>query len=169
MLSAEELPPVEFDIPVVPDGCEMWRLAVASGVLDANSRYAYLLWCRDFAATSVVARSSGAVVGFVTGYRRPDEPGTLVVWQVAVDAAVRGRGVAAGMLDVLFAWVPDIDHLETTITPDNVGSDALFMGFARRCGAAVEQHELFSRELLGGTHEPEILYRIGPISRNGTQ
>src|SRR5690606_40282301 len=67
--------------PQVSDGVACWRLAEATGVLDVNSRYAYLLWCRDFAATSVVARRDDDVVGFVTGFRRPDEPSTLVVWR----------------------------------------------------------------------------------------
>lgn len=31
----------------------MWAIAAASRVLDVNSRYAYVLWCRDFAATSI--------------------------------------------------------------------------------------------------------------------
>ena len=151
--------------PEVSDGVACWRLAAATGVLDVNSRYAYLLWCRDFARTSVVARSGPDVLGFVTGFRRPEEPSTLVVWQVAVDAAARGRGVAAQMLDALFDRVPGVDHLETTITPDNAGSIALFSRFAERRGAAVRRSELFGSELLGEDHEPEVLFRIGPIAR----
>jgi L-2,4-diaminobutyric acid acetyltransferase len=156
---------VSIGRPEVADGVSCWRLAEASRVLDVNSRYAYLLWFRDFAATSVVARSGDGVVGFVTGYRRPDEPGTLVVWQVAVDEVVRGRGVAGAMLDTLFAGVPDVDHLETTITPDNEGSVALFTGFARKRDAGVRRSELFGSDLLGDGHEPEVLFRIGPIDR----
>jgi L-2,4-diaminobutyric acid acetyltransferase len=57
--------------PVLADGPHLWRLARDSRVLDLNSSYAYLLWCRDFAATSVVAKVDGNVVGFVTGYVRP--------------------------------------------------------------------------------------------------
>jgi L-2,4-diaminobutyric acid acetyltransferase len=151
--------------PEVADGVACWQLAAATGVLDVNSRYAYLLWCRDFAATSVVARRGGEVVGFVTGFRRPEEPSTLVVWQVAVDAAARGRGVAAAMLDALFDQVPGIEHLETTITPDNAGSVALFGRFAERRGAPVRRSELFGIELLGDGHEPEFLFRIGPVQR----
>jgi L-2,4-diaminobutyric acid acetyltransferase len=151
--------------PEVADGVACWRLAEATGVLDVNSRYAYLLWCRDFAATSVVARRGGDVVGFVTGYRRPEEPSTLVVWQVGVDAAARGQGVAAAMLDALFDSVTEADHLEATVTPDNTGSTALFSRFAERHGATVRRSELFGAELLGGDHEPEILFRIGPIHR----
>jgi L-2,4-diaminobutyric acid acetyltransferase len=151
--------------PSVSDGVACWRIAAESGVLDVNSRYAYLLWCRDFAATSVVARDGDDVVGFVTGFRRPDEPATLVVWQVAVDEVARGRGVAGRMLDALFDAVPDVGHLETTITPDNEGSIALFSRFAQRRGAEVRRSELFGTELLGAGHEPEILFRIGPVRR----
>ncbi|MHA6621712.1 diaminobutyrate acetyltransferase [Pseudonocardia sp. DLS-67] len=151
--------------PEVSDGVACWRLAEATGVLDVNSRYSYLLWCRDFAATSVVARRDGEVQGFVTGYRRPEEPSTLVVWQVGVDAAARGQGVAAAMLDALFDRVPGVDHLEATVTPDNTGSIALFSRFAERRGAPVSRTELFAAELLGDGHEPEILFRIGPVNR----
>lgn len=154
-----------IDRPCVGEGVACWSLAAASRVLDVNSRYAYLLWFRDFAATSVVARRAGTVVGFVTGYRRPDEQNTLVVWQVAVDEAVRGRGVAAAMLDTLFDGVPDVDHLETTITLDNRGSIALFSGFADRHSAEVDRNELFGCDLLGSDHEPEILFRIGPVAQ----
>jgi L-2,4-diaminobutyric acid acetyltransferase len=149
--------------PEVSDGVACWRLAEATGVLDVNSRYAYLLWCRDFAATSVVARCDGDLLGFVTGFRRPEEPSTLVVWQVAVDAAARGRGVAAAMLDALFDQVPEVDHLEATVTPSNTGSIALFSRFAERRSAPAHRSELFGEELLGEDHEPEILFRIGPV------
>jgi L-2,4-diaminobutyric acid acetyltransferase len=151
--------------PEVSDGVACWRLAEATGVLDVNSRYSYLLWCRDFAATSVVARRDGELLGFVTGFRRPEEPSTLVVWQVGVDAAARGQGVAAEMLDALFDRVPGVDHLEATVTPDNTGSIALFSRFAERRGAPVSRSELFGVELLGAGHEPEILFRIGPVDR----
>ena len=135
-------------------------------MLDVNSRYAYVLWCRDFSDTSTVARLDGEVVGFVTGYRRPSEPSTLFVWQVGVDAAARGRGVATAMLDGLVARV-GCTYLETTITADNTASAALFSAFAERHRAAVERAELFGRDVLGDSHEPELLHRIGPLQQRG--
>ena len=156
---------LRIDRPHVVDGAALWRIAKDSGNLDLNSSYSYLLWCRDFAGTSVVARVGDTPVGFVTGYVRPERPRTLVVWQVAVDAAARGHGVAAAMLDALFDRVPEVDHLEATVTPDNTGSIALFSRFAERRGAAVRRSELFDAELLGDGHEPEILFRIGPVQR----
>jgi L-2,4-diaminobutyric acid acetyltransferase len=148
--------------PSAADGPALHALAAGTGVLDVNTRYAYALWGRDFASTSVVARLDGRPVGFVTGYRRPGEPEVLFVWQVAVDAAARGRGVAGRMLDDLAGRVRPA-HLETTITADNAASIALFTAFARRHGATVDRTALFGSAELGADHEPEHLYRIGPI------
>lgn len=166
---ADDRPPdpgsrIEIGAPVVADGVRMWELAVASGVLDAKPRYAYALWCRDFAGTSVVARRGGQVVGYVTGYLRPDMPSTLFVWQVCVSSLAQGAGVGGRMLDAVFAAAPCADRMETTITPDNESSIALFAAFAKRHGLTVDRDELFGRDVLGDDHEPEFLYSIRPIT-----
>ncbi|MFE5295484.1 diaminobutyrate acetyltransferase [Streptomyces sp. NPDC056632] len=157
----------------VTDGADLWRIARESGDLDVNSPYSYLLWCRDFAATSAVARDdAGRAVGFVTGYLRPEAPGTLFVWQVAVDGSHRGTGVAGALLDALAARVA-AEHgpvrLEATVTPGNVPSDRLFRSYARRHGATVTREVLFPTTSFpdasdAGVHEPEVLYRIGPAA-----
>ena len=149
-------------IPAVHDGVALWEIAAASRVLDVNSRYAYALWCRDFAATSIVARLGDRVVGFVTGYLRPEQPDTLFVWQVAVHDDARGRRVAATMLDDLVERV-GVPFLETSVTDDNTASIAMFSGLAERRSAHVERTELFGGALLGADHEAEFLYRIGPM------
>lgn len=158
---------IQIESPVVDDGVELWRLAKESQVLDVNSRYAYLLWCRDFADTTVIARRGGEddpALGFITGYRRPEVPDTLFVWQVAVDERARGEGLAGRMLDTLVEQQDgDVHHLETTITPDNDASIALFTKFAKRWGAGVDRKELFDEELLGDDHLPETRFRIGPF------
>ncbi|MFD0918819.1 diaminobutyrate acetyltransferase [Saccharopolyspora rosea] len=157
---------MEIDTPVVADGPALHRITVDSGVLDVNSSYAYLLWCRDFAQTSAVARIDGAVVGFVTGYIRPDAPDVLVVWQIAVDASQRGGGVAGRLLGHLVDRVlpRGVRYLETTITPDNSASIALFTAFARRRETEIERSELFTADLFPDAHLGEDLYRIGPFS-----
>ncbi|MCV7384026.1 GNAT family N-acetyltransferase [Mycolicibacter longobardus] len=103
--------------------------------------------------------------GFVTGYRRPDQPETLMVWQVAVNAAHRGAGLAGRMLDHLATTlVPEgVTHLETSITPDNTASRRLFGAFARRWDAALECSELFGGGLFPESHLAEELFRIGPL------
>ncbi|PIM68482.1 diaminobutyrate acetyltransferase [Streptomyces sp. JV178] len=151
------------------DGSALWRIAGDSGTLDLNSSYSYLLWCRDFADTSAVARDeTGEPVGFVTGYVRPERPDTLLVWQVAVDEAHRGRGLAGALLDGLAARVARqhaLTAVETTITPGNTASERLFAAFAERHGATVERTVLFEAgDFPDGPHEPEVLHRIGPLS-----
>lgn len=154
-----------LEMPTVDDGAEIWRIARDSKALDLNSSYSYLLWCRDFARTSVVARDGGRAVGFVTGYIRPERPQTLVVWQVAVDREYRGQGLAAAMLDGLTARADELGvrGLETTVTPGNDASNKLFTSFGKRHGAAVEREVLFDGVQFPDGHDPEVLYRIGPL------
>nr|WP_285758791.1 diaminobutyrate acetyltransferase [Nocardiopsis ansamitocini] len=156
--------------PSLDDGRHVWRLARAAG-LDVNSPYAYVLWCRDFAATSVVAHDdSGVLRGFVTGYTRPDQPDTYFLWQVAVDPGFRGRRLARRMLDHVGGRLPSlgIRYLEATVTADNAASRALFASFARTHGADLAWTPLFERahfpDDTGEPHEPEELVRIGPLS-----
>ncbi|MEV6741883.1 diaminobutyrate acetyltransferase [Streptomyces sp. NPDC051104] len=171
-LSAEFLEVSEglrIDRPEVADGAALWRIAKDSEALDLNSSYSYLLWCRDFAGTSAVVRAEpgGRPVGFLTAYLRPERPHTLLVWQVAVDAAYRGRGLAARLLDAVAARVAaehGVTGIETTITPGNSASERLFTSFAARHGATVEREVLFeTRQFPDGPHDPEVLYRIGPF------
>lgn len=151
--------------PVKADGAAFWRIARDSEKLDLNSSYAYVLWCHDFADTSVVARVDNVPVGFVMGYRKPAAPDTTLVWQVAVDQSQRGRGLAGTLLDSLFVRLvgEGVRYLETTITSDNVASICLFESFARRWNATLERSAFLMADDFPDEHEPEDLFRIGPL------
>lgn len=152
--------------PTVADGAELWRIARDSGKLDLNASYTYLLWTRDFARTSAVARVDGEIAGFVTGFLRPSAPDTLLIWQVAVNERARGRGVAGKLLDhLVLRLASEVSYLETTVTPDNEASTALFDSFAKRWSADMSTEEVFSSAQFPDEHEPENLYRIGPLPR----
>ncbi|OQO92770.1 diaminobutyrate acetyltransferase [Saccharomonospora piscinae] len=157
---------IVIETPTKRDGAALWRIARDSQKLDLNSSYQYLLWCVDFADTSVVARVDGEAVGFVIAYRRPTEPDAALVWQVAVDASQRGRGLAGTLLDDLFGRLVNdgVRYLDTTITPDNDASIRLFASFAKRWNATLESSRLFEADDFPDVHEPEDLYRIGPLS-----
>ncbi|HEY4557824.1 MAG TPA: diaminobutyrate acetyltransferase [Enteractinococcus sp.] len=149
--------------PTLSDGAGLWHLTRDTGVLDVNSSYQYLLWCRDFAETSVVGvTEEQQLMGFVTGFLRPDEPTTLMVWQVAVDRAARGRGLASRMLDYLVETT-GVKHLETTVTDDNAASQQLFASLAQRHEAEHNVTSLFTPEMYPDEHETEYLHRIGPL------
>ncbi|GHC69569.1 L-2,4-diaminobutyric acid acetyltransferase [Nocardiopsis terrae] len=160
---------VRLTHPSPEDGPHMWRLAGETG-MDINSPYAYTLWCRDFAATSVVARDTdGRVAAYVTGYVRPDSPDTYFLWQVAVDSAYRGQRLARRMLDFIGDTFAEqgLQYLEATVTPDNEASRALFASFARSRGTEAVWSPLFGEEHFPKAgeepHEPEDLVRIGPF------
>jgi L-2,4-diaminobutyric acid acetyltransferase len=160
---------LKLDQPRPEDGAALWRIARDSEVLDLNSSYSYLMWCRDHAGTSIVARDArGEVAGFITGYLRPSQPRTLFVWQVAVDQGQRGRGLAAAMLDALVARTAGehgVAAVETTVTPGNAPSNRLFASFARRHDVPLRREVLFGAELFPESgHEPEVCYRFGPLS-----
>lgn len=154
---------IELRAPALADGKHMWTLARDSKVLDLNTSYAYLLWARDFSRTSVLATLDGEPAGFITGYMRPDAPDTLMIWQVAVDAASRGHGLAGRMLDEL-AQRTGATRLETTITADNEASQRLFASFATRHGADCTHSPLFVPEHYPDGHDTEHLYEIAPLS-----
>lgn len=153
---------VEIRHPSLEDGAHMWRLARDSGALDLNTSYAYLLFARDFARTCRVAVVDGEVSAFVLGYERPDESGTLFVWQIAVAAHQRGHGLAARLLDDL-ADQPDVTFVEATITADNTPSQRLFAGFARRHDTTLARADMFATEHFPDGHDAEGLVRIGPL------
>ncbi|MGC0363328.1 L-2,4-diaminobutyric acid acetyltransferase [Rhodococcus sp. 27YEA15] len=154
---------VLFRSPQIDDGVRLWEIARDSKVLDLNSSYAYLLWCRDFSATSIVAEVDGRVVGFISGYSRPSEAQTLFVWQVAVDEEQRGKAIAARMLDTLMDRTAPLGLtcLETTISPDNTASIALFTALARGRGVPISKQTLFAPNDFPDGHEAEDLFLVG--------
>jgi L-2,4-diaminobutyric acid acetyltransferase len=156
--------------PAGTDAIGIRELAAATGVLDLNSTYAYLLLATDFASTSIVAETDGELRGFITGYHPPDRPDVLFIWQVAVDAMTQGGGVASAMIDALVRRVRSARGgrtltVEATVSPGNLASRAFFGAFARRHGVPLTEHPHFGRELLDSAdgHDDEPILRMGPI------
>lgn len=159
---------IEIRTPSLTDGAALWQLARGTGVLDLNTPYAYILWTRDFAETSVIATVDGQPAGFISGYLKPAEPQTLFVWQVAVDSDFRGRRLASRMLSDLVER-SGASRLETTITADNKASIALFTGLARDHEAEITRQDLFTEDIFpsaaesGEHHAAEDLYTVHPL------
>ena len=162
--------PLHCREPVAADAVAICALVGRCGVLDPNSTYCYLLLATHFAATCAVAVRAGRIVGFVSGYLVPSEPSTLFIWQIAVDPATRGQGVARRLLAAILGRraCRAVRYLEATVTPSNTASRALFSALARDRGASLERRPRFTSADLGGTHEPEHLVRIGPFGPAGT-
>lgn len=153
--------------PTPRDAPAVWRMVRASGVLDLNSLYAYVALFEHFSSTCAVAFVGDELTGFVTGYRLPQKADVHFVWQVGVHPHHRGCGVASSLiLWLLEEGVPTSQWLEATVTPSNRASRALFVGLAHRLQTDCVVLPGFPGELLGEGHEPEELYRIGPIDRS---
>lgn len=160
--------PFSLREPQATDGYALNQLVERCPPLDTNSVYCNLLQCTDFSATSIAAvNTQGELVGFISGYRPPARPDTLFIWQVAVDSSMRGQGLALKMLMGLTERTAAVGvrWLETTISPGNTASEALFAKAFRQLGVEPETRVLFSRaEHFDGQHDDEVLYRAGPFS-----
>ncbi|MFD1215717.1 diaminobutyrate acetyltransferase [Microbulbifer celer] len=153
--------------PVSEDGAHVHDLIGRCPPLDENSIYCNLLQTSHFSATSVAAELNGALVGFISGYIVPDRPDTLFVWQVAVAEQGRGMGLAGRMLREILQRpaCSEVRFVETTITPDNDASWALFRSLARKLEAECNDSVMFDRERhFLGRHDSEMLLRIGPFA-----
>lgn len=161
-------PSISIRQPTEDDAAGMWHLAENSGVLDRNSYYSYFLLCKFFSRTCAVAEYEGQIVGFVTAFVPPDSANTLFLWQTAVAPAMKRKGLAFALTaDVLKRCPPEIDTLEATIYEDNLGSQSLFAAVARSLGTNATRAEVFiTPEMFPfelKDHQPEILFRIGPV------
>ncbi len=158
---------IQLRKPRAQDGAAVHDLISRCPPLDTNSIYCNLLQCHDFADTSIAAvAGSGQLVGFISGYRPPSRPDTLFVWQVAVDSRCRGQKLGQRMLlELVQRLAPEgVQYIETTITPDNEASQALFARIFSALSAPVTRSVLFARkDHFGGAHDDEVLYRAGPF------
>lgn len=152
--------------PNAKDGHAIHRLVDSCQPLDPNSMYCNLLQSCHFADTAVAAEGADELLGFVSGYRIPQRPQTLFVWQVAVSADARGQGLASQMLQAILtrAENQDIHAIETTITPDNKASWALFERLARKLDCQIDAEVMFDKQQhFNGEHETEMLVKLGPF------
>lgn len=154
--------------PTAEDGQLVHQLITRTPELDSNSCYCNLLQCSHFADTSIIAEKQGTTLGFISGYRKPDNPQTLFIWQVAVSSEARGCGLGSKMLNQLIERDENsaITHLETTITETNNASWALFNRLAEHFNAPLERSVMFDRIThFNDEHDSELLARIGPLVR----
>jgi L-2,4-diaminobutyric acid acetyltransferase len=156
---------IELRLPELTDGKAVHELIQRCPPLDVNSSYNYFLLCSHFRDTCVVAEANERVVGFLSAYLIPGRPETLFVWQVAVDEAARGHGLAGRMLEHVMArpFCTAVTTLETTISPSNLSSRRVFQRYAEQRQAKSSEETFLEVSHFGGeAHEEERLIRIGP-------
>lgn len=157
-----------YEKPRADDGADVWKLVKSTGVLDLNSVYSYIMLCDYFADTCVIARRSDTheIVGFVSAFVHPKKRDTLFMWQIATAESHRGLGIGSRLLrEALNREASShVRYVETTISPSNTASRALFARLAQELNARSEESEGYSSRLFPGeVHEEERLIRIGPF------
>ncbi len=157
--------------PRTEDGAALWRLVKAMGGLELNSAYFYLLYCRDYADTCLIAEEHGRLAGFVLGHRPPTRSDSLFVWQIGVAPHMRQRGVGLQLLNALIDRRDGQTNddrqpwrcLEASVSPDNGPSRKLFRGLAERRQVPCQVGPYLSAEQFPDKHPREDLLRIGPF------
>ncbi len=150
------------------DAPKIWRLVHDSGVLDPNSAYLYLLLCRDFADTCLVAYQDDSLAGFVTGYRLPTDTSVLFVWQVGVAQNAQRQGIASTLLNELLQRCDPatLSAIEATVAPSNSASRSLFESLARKFNVPlidVPSEGFTKSDFPPGDHEDEPRIRINLV------
>ena len=155
---------VVFRKPNLNDGQAIYELVKKCPPLDLNSRYLYFLQADHFADTCVLAELNGKVVGFISGYIRPDEPHNIFVWQVAVALYNRGKNIAKDLTRSLIenqGHRARVDTLSTTIGPSNTASQKLFCRFAKSYDLEIRQENYLDADQFGeDAHEAELIYTL---------
>ena len=130
-----------------------------------NSRYTYFLLVKDFADTCVVAEHEGKIVAFSSGYVSPTKKDTFFSWDAVVHRDYRGNKLQKQML-LWQIMITRVRYFEGTVNPSNEGSKMSFLSLAQLLKTRCEESLLFSEDdFENDGHEPEILYRVGPISQ----
>ncbi|MBO1923086.1 diaminobutyrate acetyltransferase [Thiomicrorhabdus sp. 6S3-12] len=155
---------IKYRRPRLEDGLRIYQLIADSPPLDLNSSYLYFLQSSHFADTCVVAESDGELLGFISGYLRPDKPEELFVWQMVVAKTGRGRGIAKGLVKQLikqslaFSQTP-LQSLSCTISPSNQASQGVFKSLAKAFGLTLRSETFLTEaHFAGQEHEAEDYY-----------
>ncbi|MER9774908.1 diaminobutyrate acetyltransferase [Mesorhizobium sp. M0220] len=157
------LPRVTFRRPTEIDAAVVWDVIAKCPPLDRNSLYCELLLCTDFADICVLAERAGAVVGWMSAYRRPREPSTLFIWQIAVHPEKRNAGVGKGLIISALnrPSCESVTQIKATVTLSNTTTKLLFPDVARDLRAPIRQALRFDRQAhFKGQHESEHTYDI---------
>jgi len=156
--------------PRLEDGAGLHRLISDCPPLDVNSAYLYFLLCDQFRNTCVVADDGDRLLGAITAYVRPDDPDALFIWQVAVHADARGRGLGKRMLTEVAGRdaAASCLRMETTISPSNTASRRLFASWAESRGATLREAPYLEPHHFNpvgetDTHEAECLFQLHPL------
>ncbi|MFI7120164.1 hypothetical protein [Amycolatopsis sp. NPDC049868] len=148
--------------PDVPDAASMYELAYRSEWTEAEPLGTYVNFCRDFAATSLVAVEMTGLTGFLLGYVKPRDPSSYFVWQAAVRRGAAPGNVAYAMLaDMVLRVRSDaVRYFEVAVGADDHVLAEIVHRLALDQAVELGVTELFSDGETGSGHGAKMLYRF---------
>ena len=160
-----DAPSIHFRHPQLADGLALYKLVKACPPLDLNSSYLYFLQASHFSETCLIAEQNDEIVGFVSGYCRPDAQQNLFIWQVAVASKARGQGLGKQLVSQLIAaQIKDeqpLSSVSCTISPSNLASQGLFKSLAEQHRLLITCEPFIEAEQFGAQgHEAEDTYTL---------
>lgn len=124
-----------------------------------------------FRETSVLAEQDGALIGFVSAYRLPNDPQTLFVWRVDVSETARDTGLASLMMGHLMRVqaCDGVTRVQTAIKPSDESAWTLFRRFARWQRSRMDIQPFITQALTPfNQHDTEMMVTIrvgGPSAK----
>jgi L-2,4-diaminobutyric acid acetyltransferase len=151
----------------IEDIKEVYKILVANRpYVGLNSRYTYFLLAKDFSDTCVVVEHDGKIIAFSSGYISPSKTDTFFSWESVVHRDYRGYSLQKSML-LHQIKITNAKYFEGTVNPSNEVTKRNVCKIAELLNAKCEKRVVFREEDFENYgHEPEVLYRIGPISQN---
>jgi L-2,4-diaminobutyric acid acetyltransferase len=156
-----------FREPEKKDSPEIYSLVKNTPPLDLNSEYHYMIQCTYFRKHCIVVELQSRIAGFISAYIDPQRDKVLFIWQVAIHEDFRGKGLASAMILKLLnrECHKKIQFIETTVTPSNGASAALFNSLTQKLETQCITTDLYESDLfVNPGHETEVLYVIGPYN-----
>nr|WP_163502630.1 GNAT family N-acetyltransferase [Halomonas socia] len=132
---------LQYRHPSLEDAHEIYQLAKSTDQLDRYPEYFYLLWCRDFKGTSLIAKKDHVLAGFIIGYIRPEDPATLLIWQQAMSPKILNRGTGVRMLYYLTKKCVSngTRFIEATIDPKNQPAERTLLGISKKFNTKIKK------------------------------
>ncbi|WP_352878282.1 GNAT family N-acetyltransferase [Mesorhizobium sp. M0959] len=114
-----------FRKPTENHAADGWDLIALCPQLDHNSLYCELPLVTDFSGSCVLVEHGGAVIGWLSAYRRPSDRSTLFIWQIAVYPEVHSTDLGKEVIVSALNRPPceGVTHIEATETLGNWAPD----------------------------------------------
>ncbi|RAP39003.1 hypothetical protein DID80_01330 [Candidatus Marinamargulisbacteria bacterium SCGC AAA071-K20] len=158
-----------FRAPVKEDAKFIYELAQPfKPYIGTSPLYTYLLVSTHFSQSSVVVedKETKQIIGFISGYIVPNrDEKTLFLWEIGVREGFHGNGLYVRMVHHLLNRLNPI-WVDATASPSNDSSVKRLVVISKDINSPLSTSVLFEKKSFGKTaHEDEVLYRIGPITK----